>query len=173
MLDYKQAAAGEREDQELSQNSERSSNENRLNGYLSTKDLTTVILALQAISARQLTPAEEPFWMERLSKYPRWQLSRLINEYSGPFNDKVIAFLDALKYVEPSFKSLPSPEPTDLQKQIAKDFGILIKKIRDFKGTSEERLKFEWDSHKELDRKYPNLNHLAQIEHEKRFQGIK
>jgi hypothetical protein len=52
---------------------------------------------LQAISGRQLTKVEEPFWKERLSKYPNWKLQRIHEEYSGPFNDKLLVFLDALR----------------------------------------------------------------------------
>lgn len=41
-----------------------------------------------------------------------------------------------------------------------------------FQGSREERLKWEWNSYKEFDQKYPHLNVMQQIRNEKRFQGL-
>ena len=170
-LDFKQRAAGE-EDHEPSPRNESSSNGNSSSGFLDDRDIAAVILALQAISGRQLTPIDEPFWKARLRKYPAWRLSRLIDEYVGPMNDKVFAFLDALQPAPAVYKALPEPDRTPREVQVAHDFEEHIKTVLNFRGTSEERRRWEMESFKELDKKYPQLSVWEKVKHEKRFQGL-
>lgn len=179
-MDRMQIAAGEVEDQELLQSSEKLSSESNLSGFLGEEDIALIILSLQAVSGRQLTAMEEPFWKERLSKYPKWKLSRLQIEYAGPFNDKVLAFLDALQYKPEPVKSLPPPKPTSRSKQIARDFQEHMKEWRElignnFKMTEHQKQikrKVEWESYKRLDIQYPELRVLEKVRYEKRFQGL-
>jgi hypothetical protein len=59
----------------------------------------------------------------------------------------------------------------DARKQIAKDFSDHVRTVMNFNGTREDRLKWEWESFKKLDAKYPHLMVMEKIRGEKRFKS--
>ena len=73
-------------------------------------------------------------------------------------------------------KELLEPEEHISQKtQIARDFNehvqTVVKMIGDNTVKRENRLNFEWESFKRLDKKYPHLHVMDQVRGEKRFEG--
>lgn len=111
-------------------------------------------------------------WIQRLSQVPQWKLGRLTDFYSPYITDVWKFFEDLRPTPEHHQPLLPEPDRTPRNIQIAKDFNAHIQKVMSFQGSREERLKWEWNSYKEFDQKYPHLNVMQQIRNEKRFQGL-
>lgn len=122
-------------------------------------------------------------WMEKLRKYPKWKLSEL-GDYSGPMNHRVFEYLDALSRPEDPYSAIgydrdrkqlaAEPESkVNERTEIARDFAKHVETVMHFNGSREDRLKWEWESYQRLDKKYPHLRVMAQIENEKRFKDIK
>lgn len=110
-------------------------------------------------------------WMQRLSKYPRWKLDKLI-DYAGFLSNDVFKYLDGLQTPLPTFKALPEPPQTARAIQVARDFNALIQGVMNFQGSREERLKWEWNEAVRLDKKYPHLDVMKHYRNEKRFEGV-
>ncbi len=150
-------------DQNQQRNSQRhSTSSKRTNSDSSSSDLGLsmeqlvgqVLFYLQTISARTITKLEEPIWKAKLLKYPVWKLQRLVDEYTGPFNNKVLEYLDGIQivpYHEP-LRMLPDPEdePTEiglLMREHASKIMMLSKR---------EAEAYERDFLKKMREKYPD-----------------
>lgn len=158
MIDFKmQAAADDRE-------------ENLLPHGLSDKYVKIALAELLTFTRAEMSDDERLLWEKRLSTVPLWKLKR-VNEYTGPFINGVWAFFDTLRYVERSVKALPEPAPAPRSVQIARDMNAHIQALMSFKGSREERLKWERDSLMNLDKKYPHLGLWDQMRREKRFDN--
>lgn len=130
-----------------------------------------VLVYLMSFTQANLTPDDQEAWTDRLSKVPAWKLKRL-DEFTSPFINEVWKFLDGLQQEIPAFKALPEADNTPRHISIAKDFNDHVRTVMNFDGTREERLRWEWESFKKLDKKYPHLNVLSQVRGEKRFQEM-
>lgn len=167
-MDALQRASGEREEEdETSQRKPNSSGEIEIHEYC-----LGAVRFLETFTGKKLSEQDCELWVQRLVRYPKWKLEAL-GEYSGTMTNEVFKYLDNLHRPEQSVRSLPEPSQTQKQKQIAKDFNEHIQTVLSFQGTKEERLRWEMESFKRLDKKYPNLHVWSQVKHENRFEGIR
>lgn len=104
-------------------------------------------------------------------KYPKWKLSALI-DYTGGLNNEVFKFLEALQMQPIKYTALPEPPLNDRARNIARDFDALTQGVKKFKGSKEDRLKWEWGEAMKLDNKYPHLDVMKHYRGERRFEGL-
>ncbi len=101
-------------------------------GYQGEQDQTEYIVGaiahLEAITSRKLDAMQARSWMEKLRKYPKWKV-RELGDYSGPMNQKVFEYLDALHppmqkasevFEDLGYKRLPGPDYPDIATDVRK-----------------------------------------------------
>lgn len=103
----------------------------------------------------------------------------MIEDYSGPLNDKAITFLDSLKQnpKEQAYHALPEPKPNDRQIEISRAFSEHRKKFMAEVGQlvpltpelKSQRRKAEFESIKSLLEKYPECGSINDEDVRRRF----
>lgn len=169
-MDYKSAAAGDDMNQQSNERSGSSERTGQRSG-VPLEFAQEVLEYLMSFTQASLTVEDQKKWVQRLSMVPAWKLKKL-DEFTSPFIGEVWKFLDALQPPVEHFKSLPEPDPTPRSAQVARDFLAHIQKILNWIGTREERLRWEMESLKVLDKKYPHLNIWHDLRNEKRFKDL-
>lgn len=151
-------------------------------GYRSETEQTEFVVGaiahLEAITGRKLDSMAAQSWLARLKKYPKWKITEL-GEYTGWLDNRVLEYLNALQRPEQSQTAreelgyhggVKSLEDLRAQQKssIGKDFCDHIRSVVSFDGTREQRIRFELESLKKLDEKYPRAD-VSRAYGEKRF----
>ena len=158
-IDRKARASGEREDEQP-----QPPQKEPLHEYAS-EALDYLLIFTRSAMADE----EQILWVNRLSKYPKWKLSKLA-DFSSPFINEVWNFLDKLQ-PEPETYQAPARAQIEHKSQIHKDVLKHILDIYFFKGSQEDKLKIEFESLENLDKKYPNAGFDGVIA-KRRIDGV-
>jgi hypothetical protein len=149
MLDWKDRAAGERE--EISPPSVKTSEEQELREYVAS-----VIVWLETFTRETLGDHETQLWVQRLSKYPKWKLDKL-GEYSGKLNG-VFDYLDRINRVEDNYVK-PKFEPSNEVKECGAKLFKGLSEILDNEEIENKKSAIV-DLHEKLKKEYPKFSNF-------------